>query len=169
MFIVTHHPTYAHAYAHTHTCTHALVPAPEHGTCTGDTFARVSEVRLPDWRKEQVSIILDEQFLTSAAVCAKLVPSCLFVLMYATELDRYQEDAAAAAEAEESTVEALQAVEARAAEQRAALRKQVDTLATEVGSRLDDLEQRVQQRMARFQDCVDDLGEKLDLVLKKLK
>lgn len=52
----------------------------------GNTFAYVSGKGLAQWRMEQASIILDEQFMRDAAL---VVPPCLFVLMYATDFEEY--------------------------------------------------------------------------------
>jgi hypothetical protein len=54
----------------------------------GNTFAYVSSKGLAQWRREQASIMVDEQFMRDANLT---VPSCLFVLMYTTDFEAYDE------------------------------------------------------------------------------
>jgi hypothetical protein len=54
----------------------------------GNTFAYVSSKGLAQWRREQASIMVDEQFMRDANLT---VPPCLFVLMYTTDFEAYDE------------------------------------------------------------------------------
>lgn len=54
----------------------------------GNTFAYVSGKGLAQWRQEQTSIVLDEQFMRDDKL---VVPPCLFVLMYTTDYEEYVE------------------------------------------------------------------------------
>lgn len=117
----------------------------------GNTFSAVSEKGLAQWRQEQASIVLEERLVGGA-----FVPPCLYVLMGSTAFEEYEE-----------TRDATDGVHRSGGVHGSAGGGMGDS----GGSGGNDAAGRDSplDRVLKLEQRLDDLGDKLDLIVSKMK
>jgi hypothetical protein len=152
----------------------------------GNTFAYVSSKGLAQWRREQASIMVDEQFMRDANLT---VPPCLFVLMYTTDFEAYDEtrrkqDAAGTERTALNSVVPLAALSGTPdlMHDKGSTSSTTGLAVTSVGAEAAahtkfydgegagaELEKRVLERVDRLEQKLDSLLSKLDTIAGKKK